>query len=122
MADLTTEYYGPLGSDSLWPYSNTGAAVAAGDMVPLVTGTSGFVGVANGDIAATTGTGTLITRGLRSVSKATGEAFTVGQIVYFDFTTLRTLTGTATTTFTRAGRVVVAAASAATSAIIALNA
>lgn len=116
MADFV-EYTAP-GQEDLWPYSNSGSALDAGDGVVLASGTSGLFGVAKGDIAATTGTGTVQTRGIVTGPKASGEAMTVGQVVYWDGTQL---TGTSTTTNTRAGRVVVAAASAATTVTISLN-
>lgn len=116
--NLVTEYYGPS-QLSLWPYANTGSALAAGDMISLASGTSGYVGVVKGDIAATTGTGTVQVRGLVNATKASGEAFTVGQAVFFDGTSI---TGTSTTTSTRAGRIAVAAASAAVTCVLDLNA
>ena len=115
---LVTEYYGPA-QHGLWPYTNTGSAIAAGDAVILASGTSGYIGIAKGDIAATTGTGTVQVRGLVNATKTSGEAFTIGQTVYYDGTAL---TGTSTTTSTRAGRIVEAAASAATTCVLDINA
>lgn len=118
--DLITDYFGP-GQDSLLPYANTtGSLITAGDMVVLASGATGYVGVAQGDIAATTGTGTVLTRGVVNAAKTAGEAFTVGQILYWD-PSARSLTGTNTTVNTRAGRSMQAIASAATSAQLILN-
>src|SRR4051794_11848152 len=101
---MITEYLGP-GQDDLIPYANTSSAIAAGDMVVIASGSTGYVGVAKGDIAATTGTGTVQTRGLVTAPKTVGEVFTNGQIVYWDGTYL---TGTSTSTNTRAGRIALA--------------
>ncbi len=117
MAMTTTEYLG-AGQDSLIPYTNTGSAIAAGDLVIRASGTSGCIGRAQGDIAATTGTGTLLIRGLINGVKASGEAFTDGQVLYYDGTSF---TGTSSTTFTRAGRAVGISASAATTCVLQLN-
>jgi predicted RecA/RadA family phage recombinase len=99
-------------------YSNTGSAIAAGDVVVVASGTSGIVGVAIVAIVATTGTGQLEIKGRYTMPKASGEAFTQGQVLYWDGTQL---SGTSTTTSTRAGRAAVAAASAATTADVLLN-
>lgn len=99
-------------------YSNTGSAIAAGDVISVVSGTSGIIGIATVAIAATSGTGQMDIKGRWTMVKATGEAFTQGQVVYWDGTQL---TGTATTTYTRAGRAAVAAASAATTADCLIN-
>jgi predicted RecA/RadA family phage recombinase len=102
-------------------YSNSGSAITAGTLIAIATGASGSCGVALVDIAATTGTGTVdVKPGKRfnTVPKASGEAFTQLQILYFDGTQL---TGTNTTTNTRAGRAAVAAASADTTCELLLN-
>lgn len=101
------------------PYSNSGSAISAGDVVPLASGSTGMCGVAVTDIAATTGTGEIEIEGEFTVDKATGEAFTVGQIVYWDDSN-NNATGTSSTTFYRLGRVTEAAASAATTAKVKL--
>ncbi len=103
-------------------YSNTGSAIVAGDLISLVTGSSGMVAIAISAIPASTGTGEVSIGGpderLWTCPKATGEAFTLGQALYFDGTQL---TGTNTTTYSRAGRAAAAAASAATSCVLILN-
>lgn len=116
MAMTTTEY---LKEDDLIPYTNSGSAIAAGDLVIIASGTSGNVGRAQGDIAATTGTGTLKVRGLINGVKASGEVFTQGQVLYYDGTSF---TGTSTTTSTRAGRAAQSQASADVTCILILNA
>jgi predicted RecA/RadA family phage recombinase len=99
------------------PYSNTGSAIVSKDVVTRVSGNSGCIGIAVADIAATTGTGVLDVVGVWTLPKATGEAFTDGQRLYWTGTAL---TG-ASTGNTNAGRAVGAAASAATTANISLN-
>ncbi len=93
-------------------YTNTGSAIAVGDVVPVATGATGFCGVAVVAIAASTGTGVLdVKPGKRfTLLKASGEAFTQGQILYWNTST--GLTGTNTTTNTKIGRAALAAASA----------
>src|SRR4051812_46779385 len=93
-------------------YSNSGSAIVAGDVVTVVSGNSGFIGVAVTAIAATTGTGEVEIKGRYNMAKATGEAFTAGQRLYWNGTGL---TG-ASTGNTAAGRAVIAAASADTTA------
>ncbi len=103
-------------------YSNTGSAIVAGDLVAIVTGASGMVGIAVTAIPATTGTGELAIGGaderLWTCPKAGTEAFTLGQVLYFDGTQL---SGTNTTTSTRAGRAGAAATTASTSCVLILN-
>lgn len=99
-------------------YSNTGAAIVAHDVVIVASGTSGIIGIAVAAISATTGTGQLEIKGRHTLPKASGEAFTQGQVLYWDGTQL---SGTSTTTSTRAGRAAAAAASAATTADCLLN-
>ena len=105
-------------------YSNTGSAIAAGDLVIIASGTSGMVGIAVTDIAATTGTGELNIgagsedRVIKTTNKPSGEAWTQGQVLYTDGTNI---TSTSSTTFTRVGRAAFAAASADTTAYFILN-
>lgn len=102
-------------------YTNAGSAITAGSLISLASGTTGMCGVAVVDIAATTGTGIVdIKPGkhFTNAPKATGEAFTLGQALFFDGTNL---SGTSTTTSTRAGRAGAAAASAATTCELFLN-
>lgn len=104
---------------SKYPYSNSGSAIAAGDVVILNSGSTGKVGVAETAIAATTGTGSVVIGGVHTLAKHTGEAFTDMQLLYWDATNHR-LTGTATGN-TLAGRAWGTAASAATTAGVLLN-
>lgn len=103
-------------------YTNAGSAIAAGDLVAIATGTSGFVGVAVTDIAATTGTGELAIGGgderVFKIPKTSGEAWTQGQVLYTDGTNG---TSTSSTTFTRIGRAAYAAASADVVGYVILN-
>lgn len=61
-------------------YSNAGAAIAAGDVVPL----SHCLGIALGSIAATTGTGSIAIRGVWLVPKVTGRAWISGEKLLWD--------------------------------------
>lgn len=100
-------------------YTNAGSAIVAGDVVILRSGTSGKCGVAVADIAATTGTGQVETRGVfKTTAKTSGEAWTHGQVLYTDGTSI---TSTSSTTFTRVGTAVGTAASADTTAYFELN-
>ena len=116
---MTATLVRPLNENARMLYENAGSAIAAGDMIVVASGTSGIVGVAISSIAATTGTGNIDLDGVFTVTKASGEAFTQGPVVYFDGIQMA---GTSTTTYTRAGRVYVSAASAATTARIRINA
>lgn len=100
-------------------YSNSGSAIAAGDIVILRSGTSGKVGVAVTDIAATTGTGNVEVCGVYyTTAKASGEAWTDGLVLYTDGTSI---TSTSSTTFTRVGVAMGTAASAATTGYFIVN-
>ncbi len=104
-------------------YTNSGSAIAAGDLVVLRSGTSGTCGVAVTDIAATTGTGEVYTgegqeKIFKTTTKPSGEAWTIGQILYTDGTSV---TSTSSTTFTRCGTAAAPAASADTTAYFFLN-
>jgi predicted RecA/RadA family phage recombinase len=101
-------------------YANTGSAITAGDIVSIAVGTTGNIGIAVTDIAATTGTGELDIKGVFACPKASGEAFTPRQVVYFNASDA--MTGTSSSTYTRAGRVMAAAASAATTCYVDINA
>ena len=105
------------------PYANSGSAIVVGDVVVRVAGNCGVVGIASDNIPATTGTGELDIKGVWNLPKTVGEAFTDGQVLYWD-TTTKALTGTLTGadgTTNRVGRSVGAFASAATSANVNLN-
>lgn len=102
------------------PFTNTGSAITSGSVVELVTGATGQIGIALAAIAATTGTGEVALVGVfPNITKNTGEAFVVGQKLYWDAGNDR-LTGTASTHIP-AGRAFEAAASAATTATLNLN-
>jgi predicted RecA/RadA family phage recombinase len=101
------------------PYTNaTGSTIASDAVVNIVTGTSGHAGVAMADIA-NGATGQLQVQGVVSLDKTTGEAMTLGQVVYWVTSTSK-VSGTATSNH-RIGRVAKAAGSAATSAEVNLN-
>lgn len=107
-----------------YPYTNAGgSAVNPGDVVVLNSGATGFLGISVGTIAASGGTGDLVIGGpdecVHTLSKNSGEAFTDGQLIYWDATNKR-LTGHSTNN-TRAGRAFGPAATAATSANVILN-
>lgn len=107
-----------------YPYTNTGAAINSGDVVVLVSSTTaGFIGIALTNIAATSGTGELCVgnypEGVFTLTKNAGEAFTDGQVLYWDAAN-KWLTGTAGS-LTRAGRSYGTALSAAVTATILLN-
>jgi len=97
--------------------------VTRGDVVVLVSGSTGFIGIAVTAIAATTGTGELaigkFDECVFTLAKHTGEAFTDGELLYWDATNKR-LTASSTGN-TRAGRSYGTAASAATTANVILN-
>jgi predicted RecA/RadA family phage recombinase len=100
-------------------YSNTGSAITSKSVVVLVSGASGFLGVAIADIAATTGTGVVQLDGVWNLPKKSGDVFTAYQQVYWDSSNTRLTTSS--TSNTLAGRVAAAAASAATTADLILN-
>lgn len=106
-----------------YSYSNTGSAIASGAVVVLVSGATGFIGVAMTAIAATTGTGELIIGGgderVVTLAKNVGEVFTDGQLLYWDNSNFW-LTG-ASTGMTRAGRSYGTANSAAATAQFIIN-
>lgn len=98
-------------------YSNTGSAIVAGDVVAVVSGNSGIIGVAQVAIAATSGTGQVEVTGRYTIPKTAGEAYTQGQLVYHNGTAITS----GSTGNTRAGRAAVAAASADTTVDVLLN-
>ncbi len=102
------------------PYTNNGgSAINSGDVVVVVSGSSGYIGIAVDAIAASGGTGVIEDGNAHALTKNTGEAFTAGQVIYWDATNKR-LTGHSTGN-TRAGRADGAYASAATSATVLVN-
>ena len=61
-------------------YTNSGAAIASGDVVPM----TNRCGVALEAIAASTGTGRVQLDGVWKVTKKTGEAWAMGEALYWD--------------------------------------
>lgn len=108
------------GIGSRWPYTNTSSALLSGAVVTLLSGgTQGTIniGVAVDDIAATTGTGVLQVCGRVSLTKTSGEAYAVGDKLYWTGTAI---TSTASGS-TYAGQCVVPAASGDTTVDLLLN-
>ena len=105
------------------PYTNTSTAISAGDVVVLISGSTGFIGIAVTDIAATTGTGELCIggwpEGVHTLKKKTGDSFAVGTLVYWDSNNSRLTTTSSGNT--RVGRCTATAASAATTANVKIN-
>ncbi|HEY1190586.1 MAG TPA: DUF2190 family protein [Gemmata sp.] len=102
------------------PYTNaTGSTIASGTVVRIVTGTSGIIGIAVADIANGSA-GELEVQGVHELDKTTGQAWTLGQVLYWNPSTSK-LTSTSSTAYTRAGRCGEAAASAATVGKVSLN-
>lgn len=61
-------------------YSNTGSAISSGDVVIV----GGLVGIAETDIAASTGVGTVNIEGVYEVACNTADVITVGQKLTWD--------------------------------------
>lgn len=100
-------------------YSNTGGAISSGGVVALVTGASGYIGIAVTDIAATTGTGELETEGVHELAALSTATWSVGQTIYWDVGNNR-LTN-ASTGNTRAGRAATAKTNGQTTGQVKLN-
>jgi predicted RecA/RadA family phage recombinase len=104
-------------------YSNSGSAISPKQVVVIVSGSTGFVGISLDTIAASTGTGELAIGGpdekVWNLPKKSGDVFAQGAIVYWDSGNNR-CTSTASGN-TRCGRADVAAASAATTIDVILN-
>lgn len=96
-------------------YSNSGSAISSGDIVVI----GERIGVADVDIAATTGVGTVSMEGVFTLPKATGQAWTQGQPLFYDSSAGKiTSTGTANT---KAGYAQTAAASGDTTGEVCLE-
>lgn len=71
-------------------YTNAGSAIAAGDVVQI----GDVLGIAVNDIAASTGVGPVLIRGIVKVTKTGSQAWTQGQTVFYSgsntFTTVAT--------------------------------
>jgi len=91
------------------------AAIVVGEVVPIGTG---MVGIALTDIAIGA-SGALITEGCFNMTAKAGEAFAIGDLLYWDDTT-NSLTKT-TTSNTRAGIAINAKLSADTLAFVRIN-
>jgi predicted RecA/RadA family phage recombinase len=101
------------------PYSNTGSAIGSKDVVVVVAGASGLLGIAIAAIAATTGTGVVQIDGVWALPKKSGDVFTAGMAIYWDSGNTRLTTSS--TGNTLAGRSDAAYASAVTTANVILN-
>jgi len=73
-------------------YSNAGSAITAGSVVAI----GSLIGVALVDIAATTGVGSVQLRGVFTLPKATGSAWTQGAKLLWDASAAKFDIGTAT--------------------------
>jgi predicted RecA/RadA family phage recombinase len=74
-------------------YANSGSAIASGDVVLI----GGGIGVAMGAIAATTGTGEVLTEEVVKLAKTTSQAWAQGQRLYWDTGTSKLTTAQKTT-------------------------
>jgi predicted RecA/RadA family phage recombinase len=106
------------------PYSNTGAAIGSKQVVVIRSGSAGMIGITESSIPATTGTGVLAIGGgderVWNLPKKSGDVFVQGAIVYWDSGNSR-CTSTSSGN-TRCGVADVAAASAATTMDVIINA
>jgi predicted RecA/RadA family phage recombinase len=102
-------------SDEIIDYTNAGSAIASDDVVQI----GDMLGIAMDAIAATTGVGPVLVRGIAKVTKYAGEAWTQGQTIYYHATNKFTTTATGAT---RCGCAAIAAGSSATTGYIVLNA
>lgn len=97
-----------------------GAAYSAGDVVPILDGADGLVGIAVDDIANGATGAVEIANAVYEITKATGTAWVVGDRIYWDVSaTEATKTATANPSI---GRCVEAAASGATTGKVRLDA
>jgi predicted RecA/RadA family phage recombinase len=90
-------------SDEIIDYTNAGSAIASDDVVQI----GDMLGIAMDAIAATTGVGPVLVRGIAKVTKYAGEAWTQGQTIYYHAT--NKFTTTATESAVRAGCAAIAA-------------
>lgn len=104
----------------LLDYANTGAAIASGAVVVLNSGATGFIGVAEDDIPATTGNGAVLVAGVVELPALGTDTGGIGTPMYWDAGNSR-LTTTATSN-TRAGRLAAAKTNGQTTAKLLLNA
>jgi len=104
-------------------YANAGSAILSGGVVVVRSGTSGMIGIAVTDIAATTGSGEIAVgypEKVHVLAKKSGDTFAMGDICYWSTgSSYITSTGSGNT---RAGVAAAAAASAATTINVLINA
>lgn len=74
------------------PYYNTGAAILSSAVVVLQPGPGGMIGIAEDDIAATTGFGALQVKGIVNLPMLSTDTGSVGDRVYWDATNTRLTT------------------------------
>jgi len=105
-------------NDEKIDYANAGSAIASGDVVQI----GDILGIAIGAIAASTGVGPVLIRGIVQVTKVGSQAWVQGATVYYDSGNTRFTTVAAGNT--RAGVAALAAGSGAgvTTGYIVLNA
>ena len=72
-----------VGEGHTLEYSNTGSAISAGAVVVM----TNIIGIAETNIAATTGVGSVAIRGRWTVPKTTGAAWTQGMQLTYDVST-----------------------------------
>lgn len=95
-------------------YSNSGSAIASGDTVVI----GALIGIAQTDIAATTGTGSVCLEGVFEVAKTTSLAIAQGDRVYWNTSTKKV---TKTTSDVYMGVAFEAAGSSDTTCLVSLN-
>lgn len=88
-------------------YSNAGSAIESGDVVVV----GNRVGVAIADISASTGKGSLRMKGVHYLAKTTSQAWTIGDTLFWDTSTLK-LTNVPTANTKLAGYAFIAAGAA----------
>ena len=76
---MTTTY---KGTGDRIDYTNAGSAISAGDVIEL----TDCIGIAIGDIAASTGNGSLYVTGIHALTANASESWTVGKNLYWDKT------------------------------------
>ena len=69
---------------SVITFANTGSAISAGDVVVIGANGDALVGIAQVDIAATSGTGTVMLHGVFEVAKVDAAVITQGETLTWD--------------------------------------
>lgn len=95
-------------------YTNAGAAIASGDTVVI----GALIGIAQTDIAASTGVGTVCVEGVFEVAKTTSLAISQGDRIYWNTSTKKV---TKTTSDVYMGVAFEAAGSSDTTCLVSLN-